>query len=80
MEYTSLGRVVRPSEVDRAVAKQRSNDRERLFESTHSVVERKPESTVFALVPPSTDTVHEPSTGDLVNGRRLLREHRRRMK
>ena len=66
-----------PIEVDRALGEQRPQDGERLLEARDPVVERRAQRRELGLVPARAEAQHQAPARDLVDGRRLLREHER---
>ena len=76
-ELAVAGLVVRAVEVDRPVAEQRPDDRERLLEPVDPMVEREAERAELGLVPAGPEAEDEPAAADLVDRGRLLGQHRR---
>ena len=66
-------------EVDLALAQQRADDRERLFEAAHPLVVGKAEGRVVGLVPARAQAQDQPAAADLVDRRGHLGQHRRRV-
>src|SRR5439155_17300768 len=64
-------------EVDPAVSQEGPDDREGLLEPGYAAIERETERPIFRLVPSGAETEDQPSTADLVDRVRHLREHRR---
>ena len=79
MEHAVGDVVVGAVEVDRAVAQQGADDRERFGEAVDAVVVRESEGGVLTLVPAGAETEDQPPVGGGVDRRRHLGEHRRRV-
>src|SRR3990172_4690125 len=62
-------------EVDLAVAQERANDREPLFEAIDPMVEWKAERPKLRLVPAGSKAEDQPSAGHFVHRCREFREH-----
>ena len=71
------GLVPAPVEVDRPVAQEAADDRERLLEAIDAVVERVAVGAELGLVPARPEAQHEAAAAQLVDRRGLLGEQRR---
>jgi hypothetical protein len=63
-------------EVDRALLKERADDRERFLEPIDAVIERDPERPKLGLVPAGAEPEDQTATTDLIDGRGLFGEDR----
>src|SRR4029079_16763281 len=63
-------------EVDRALLKERADDRERFLEPIDAVVERDPARPKLGFVPAGTEPEDQTATTDLIDGRGLFGEDR----
>ena len=77
MQHAAVDVVELAVEVDLAVAQQRPDDGEGLFEPTDSLVVCEAEGVVFSPVPAGAEPEDQPSLRDRVDGGRLFRKHRR---
>ena len=79
VQDAAVGVVVVAVEVDRARAQQGTDDRECLGEPADAMVVGEAERVVSRPIPSGAEAENETSTGDRVDGRRLLGQHRRRV-
>src|SRR5438874_4743586 len=79
-EFAIPSRIELALEVDVAFPQECPDDGERFGKTRHSPVEGKAEGQIFGLVPSRAQSEDQPSTADLIHGRRHLGQHRRIVK